>query len=212
MLSTLRIRNLALVEDLTVDFQKGLNVISGETGAGKSVCLNTIIASLLVSATPDQVQLLMIDPKRVELTVYNGIPHLIKDVITDARMAAGALFEMTEADLAVLDLKVGRKPEHGKEVGTYRRIEVKVAPLGKGDPLQAITYQGTSTDRYQIPTDHIGSHDEFAEGPTACPGKAIQFTRSTRWVPTSLRPSPCCVTSKNQAGRRSGAPATVLSK
>ncbi|HTV93253.1 MAG TPA: DNA translocase FtsK [Verrucomicrobiae bacterium] len=71
-------------------------LIAGATGSGKSVCLNTIIASLLVSATPDQVQLLMIDPKRVELTVYNGIPHLIKEVIVDARLAAGALFEMTK--------------------------------------------------------------------------------------------------------------------
>ena len=71
-------------------------LVAGATGSGKSVCLNTIIASLLVSATPDQVQLLMIDPKRVELTVYNGIPHLIKEVIVDARLAAGALFEMTK--------------------------------------------------------------------------------------------------------------------
>jgi S-DNA-T family DNA segregation ATPase FtsK/SpoIIIE len=71
-------------------------LVAGATGAGKSVCLNCMIASLLVSATPDQVQLLMIDPKRVELAVYNGIPHLIKEVITDARLAAGALFEMTK--------------------------------------------------------------------------------------------------------------------
>jgi S-DNA-T family DNA segregation ATPase FtsK/SpoIIIE len=71
-------------------------LVAGATGAGKSVCLNTIVASLLVSATPDQVQLLMIDPKRVELPVYNGIPHLIKEVITDPRLAAGALFEMTK--------------------------------------------------------------------------------------------------------------------
>ena len=71
-------------------------LVSGATGSGKSVCLNCIIASLLVSATPDQVQMLFIDPKRVELTVYNGIPHLIKEVITDPRLAAGALLEMTK--------------------------------------------------------------------------------------------------------------------
>jgi DNA segregation ATPase FtsK/SpoIIIE, S-DNA-T family len=71
-------------------------LVAGATGAGKSVCLNAIIASLLVSATPDQMQMLMIDPKRVELTVFNGIPHLIKDVIADPRLAAGALFEMTK--------------------------------------------------------------------------------------------------------------------
>ena len=76
--------------------QDAASLIAGATGAGKSVCLNTIVASLLVSATPDQVQMLMIDPKRVELTVYNGIPHLIKDVIADPRLAAGALFEMTK--------------------------------------------------------------------------------------------------------------------
>ena len=71
-------------------------LVAGATGAGKSVCLNTIVASLLVSATPDQVQMLMIDPKRVELAVFSGIPHLIKEPITDPRLAAGALFEMTK--------------------------------------------------------------------------------------------------------------------
>jgi DNA segregation ATPase FtsK/SpoIIIE, S-DNA-T family len=71
-------------------------LVAGATGSGKSVCLNTIIASLLVSATPNQMQMLMIDPKRVELPIYNGIPHLIKEVITDARLAAGALSEMTK--------------------------------------------------------------------------------------------------------------------
>lgn len=94
--------NMALGKDITGrpvfgDLGKMPHLlVAGATGSGKSVCLNCIIASLLVCATPDQVQLLMIDPKRVELTVYNGIPHLIKEVITDARLAAGALFEMTK--------------------------------------------------------------------------------------------------------------------
>jgi S-DNA-T family DNA segregation ATPase FtsK/SpoIIIE len=70
-------------------------LVAGATGAGKSVCLNCIIASLLVVATPDQLELLMIDPKRVELTVYNGIPHLKHEVITDPSMAAGALAMIT---------------------------------------------------------------------------------------------------------------------
>jgi S-DNA-T family DNA segregation ATPase FtsK/SpoIIIE len=70
-------------------------LVAGATGAGKSVCLNCIIASLLVTATPDQLELLMIDPKRVELTVYNGIPHLRNEVITDPSMAAGALNKIT---------------------------------------------------------------------------------------------------------------------
>jgi S-DNA-T family DNA segregation ATPase FtsK/SpoIIIE len=70
-------------------------LVAGATGAGKSVCLNCIIASLLCTATPDQLELLMIDPKRVELTVYNGIPHLRNEVITDPSMAAGALNKIT---------------------------------------------------------------------------------------------------------------------
>ncbi len=71
-------------------------LVAGATGAGKSVCLNVILTSLLSTCTPDQVQLLLIDPKRVELTSYNGIPHLIKDCITDPKLAAGALYELTK--------------------------------------------------------------------------------------------------------------------
>ncbi len=94
--------NMALGKDITGrpiygDLGKMPHLlVAGATGSGKSVCLNCIIASLLVSATPDQVQMVMIDPKRVELSVYNGIPHLKNEVITDPRMAAGALFEMTK--------------------------------------------------------------------------------------------------------------------
>ena len=66
-------------------------LIAGTTGSGKSVCLNCMITSILYNATPAQVKLLMIDPKQVEFTVYNGIPHLLVPVITDARKAAGSL-------------------------------------------------------------------------------------------------------------------------
>lgn len=89
-------------------------LIAGATGSGKSVCINTIIISLLYKASPDDVKLIMIDPKVVELSVYNGIPHLFIPVVTDPKKAAGALnwavAEMTDrynkfAQYNVRDLK-----------------------------------------------------------------------------------------------------------
>ena len=89
-------------------------LIAGTTGSGKSVCMNSIIVSLLYRATPEQVRLIMIDPKMVELSIYNGIPHLLIPVVTDAKKAAGALqWAVTEmerryqllADFKVRDLK-----------------------------------------------------------------------------------------------------------
>lgn len=75
-------------------------LIAGSTGSGKSVCINTLIASILYKATPDEVKLLLIDPKVVELSIYKNIPHLLVPVVTDAKKAAGALnwavMEMTE--------------------------------------------------------------------------------------------------------------------
>ncbi|MDA8333608.1 MAG: DNA translocase FtsK 4TM domain-containing protein [Peptococcaceae bacterium] len=66
-------------------------LIAGATGAGKSVCLNTLIASILFKARPDEVRFLLIDPKMVEMTMYNGIPHLISPVVTDVKKAASSL-------------------------------------------------------------------------------------------------------------------------
>jgi len=66
-------------------------LIAGATGAGKSVCINTLVGSILYKASPEEVKLIMIDPKVVELSVYNGIPHLLIPVVTDPKKASGAL-------------------------------------------------------------------------------------------------------------------------
>ncbi len=67
-------------------------LIAGATGSGKSVALNTMICSLLYKASPEQVKMIMVDPKRIELSIYDGIPHLITPVVTDVKMATNALF------------------------------------------------------------------------------------------------------------------------
>ena len=88
-------------------------LIAGTTGSGKSVCTNSLIISLLYKATPEEVRLIMVDPKMVELGIYNGIPHLLIPVVTDPKKAAGALqWAVTEmmkryrmmADAGVRDL------------------------------------------------------------------------------------------------------------
>ena len=66
-------------------------LIAGATGSGKSVCINTLIMSILYKAKPDDVKLIMVDPKQVELSIYNGIPHMLIPVVTDPKKAAGAL-------------------------------------------------------------------------------------------------------------------------
>ena len=79
-------------EEVVTDIAKMPHVlIAGSTGSGKSVCINTLITSIIYKSKPSEVKLLMVDPKVVELSVYNGIPHLLIPVVTDPKKAAGAL-------------------------------------------------------------------------------------------------------------------------
>ena len=99
-------------------------LIAGTTGSGKSVCMNSLIISLLYKAKPEEVKLIMVDPKMVELGVYNGIPHLLIPVVTDPKKAAGALqWAVTEmmrryrmmADAGVRDLESFNKIADGSD-------------------------------------------------------------------------------------------------
>ncbi len=102
-------------EEIVTDIAKMPHVlIAGSTGSGKSVCINTLITSIIYKAKPSEVKLVMVDPKVVELSVYNGIPHLLIPVVTDPKKAAGALAwavqEMVNryklfADKSVRDIK-----------------------------------------------------------------------------------------------------------
>ena len=106
-------------------------LIAGATGSGKSVCINAIVTSLLYKAKPDEVKLIMIDPKQVELGVYNGIPHLLVPVVTEAKKAAGAL------NWAVSEMM--KRYELFKETGT-RKLEGynKLMEQTGGDKLPQI--------------------------------------------------------------------------
>lgn len=96
---------------VVTDLKKLIHLlVAGSTGSGKSVCINTMLASLLIKADPQQLRLLLIDPKRVELALYEDIPHLLTPVVTDPREAAKALrwavMEMEERYLAFEEVRV----------------------------------------------------------------------------------------------------------
>ena len=129
---------VALGEDITgnitlADLSKMPHLlIAGSTGSGKSVCINAMLISLLYKADPDEVKLILIDPKVVELGVYNGIPHLLVPVVTDPRKAAGALNwavnEMLERYKTFAECNV-------RDIHSYNRlVDKKKAELEENEP------------------------------------------------------------------------------
>ncbi len=111
-------------------------LIAGATGSGKSVCINTLIMSILYKATPAEVKLIMIDPKVVELNIYNGIPHLLIPVVTDPKKAAGALnwgvAEMTRRYKAFAEYGV-------RDMAGYNeKIKKDHVMTEEGDPLEPL--------------------------------------------------------------------------
>ncbi len=107
-------------------------LIAGATGSGKSVCINTLIMSILYKAKPDEVKMIMIDPKVVELSVYNGIPHLFIPVVTDPKKAAGALnwavSEMSSRYNTFAEYGVRNLKEYNHKVENLRLAEGDTRP------------------------------------------------------------------------------------
>ncbi len=108
-------------------------LIAGATGSGKSVCINTLIMSILFKASPEDVKMIMIDPKVVELSVYNGIPHLLIPVVTDPKKAAAALHwgvaEMTDRYKKFADYNVRDLKGYNKKIETMKVKEGEETPI-----------------------------------------------------------------------------------
>jgi S-DNA-T family DNA segregation ATPase FtsK/SpoIIIE len=107
-------------------------LIAGATGSGKSVCINTLIISILYKASPAEVRLLMVDPKVVELGIYNGIPHLLIPVVTDPKKASGAL------TWAVIEMTNRYRLFAENNVRDLRGYNELIKERGEGEPLPQI--------------------------------------------------------------------------
>ena len=113
-------------------------LVAGATGSGKSVCINCILASILMNAKPDEVRLLLVDPKKVELSVYNGVPHLLAPVVTDPKKASVALSKIVKE----MEDRYDIFEEKGvKNIGSYNEmVEKKNKNLSFSEKLKKMPY------------------------------------------------------------------------
>ncbi|MCI9337411.1 MAG: DNA translocase FtsK [Lachnospiraceae bacterium] len=130
-------------------------LIAGATGSGKSVCINTLIISILYKARPDQVKLIMVDPKVVELSIYNGIPHLLIPVVTDPKKASAAL-----------RWGVAEMEDRYRKFAEYNVRDLK----GYNKKVEAIGQKGDETAPAVLPQIVI-IVDELADLMMVCPGE-----------------------------------------
>jgi DNA segregation ATPase FtsK/SpoIIIE, S-DNA-T family len=113
-------------------------LVAGATGSGKSVCINSIIISILMRARPDEVKFLLIDPKKVELNIYNGIPHLLAPVVTDPRKASVALIKIVSEMESRYTLFDGTEV---KSIAGYNQyVEDKNKKLPDSEKLNKLPY------------------------------------------------------------------------
>ena len=110
-------------------------LIAGATGAGKSVCVNCIVGSILMRAKPDEVKLIMVDPKKVELSMYNGIPHLLMPVVTDPKKASAALQKVVEEMMDRYDKFEDSRTKNIEGYNAYLKNKNKDLPEESQIPL-----------------------------------------------------------------------------
>jgi S-DNA-T family DNA segregation ATPase FtsK/SpoIIIE len=113
-------------------------LVAGATGSGKSVCINCILASILMRTKPDEVRLLLVDPKKVELSMYNGVPHLLCPVVTDPRKASAALQKVVAEMEHRYDVFEER---HVKNIDSYNEwVEKENKHRRDGDKLEKLPF------------------------------------------------------------------------